>query len=226
MPIEHSVKSFDTDLDALVNTIVEMGGVAESQVTWALAALTERDLIAGQRAIDSDARLDELEERVDQMAVRLFALRQPMAIDLRLVAMSLKISNDLERVGDYSVNVAKRARRLADAPPAPAIRSLGRLGRLCQDMLSDVIDAYIQRDARKAMAVWHRDTEVDAFYDSVFRELLTYVLEDPRTTSASIDLMFVAKHLERIGDHSTNIAERLHYVIHGDRINRPRSELP
>ena len=224
MPGDHIVKAYDTDLETLVNTIVEMGGLAETQVAGALVALTQRDLGAAERVIQSDPRLDALEETVDQMAVRLFALRQPMAIDLRLIAMSLKISNDLERIGDYAVNVAKRSRRLAKEPGLPAIKSLGRLGQLCQDMLTDVIDAYIQRDAKKAMTVWHRDSEVDEFYDSIFREVLTYVLEDPRTTSSSIDLLFIAKHLERIGDHATNIAERLHYVIHGDRINRLRSE--
>ena len=221
---DHIVKAYDVDIETLVNAIVEMGGVAETQVAGALVALTRRDVDAANRVIASDVRLDALEEQVDQMAVRLFALRQPMAIDLRLIAMSLKISNDLERIGDYSVNVAKRSRRLAQEPALPAIKSLGRLGQLCQDMLTDVIDAYIQRDARKAMTVWHRDDDVDEFYDSIFREVLTYVLEDPRTTSASIDLLFVAKHLERIGDHATNIAERLHYVIHGDRINRARSD--
>ncbi len=225
MPREHIVRSYDTDIDELINTVVEMGGLAEAQVADALAALTRRDLVAADRAITSDTRLDALEETADQMAVRLFALRQPLAVDLRVIAMSLKISNDLERIGDYASSVAKRSKRLAGEPPLRAISSLGRMGHLVQDMLSDVIDAYVERDVRKAMTVWHRDDQVDEFYDSVFREILTYVLEDPRTTSACIDLLFVAKNLERIGDHATNIAERTHYVVHGDRINRARSDL-
>jgi phosphate transport system protein len=221
---EHIVRSYDTDIDELVNTISEMGGVAESQVADALAALTRRDVEAAERVITVDARLDALEEKVDQMSVHLFAKRQPMAQDLRLIAMSLKISNDLERIGDYAASVAKRAKRLEPGLQLNAIGSLGRMGALVQEMLTDVLDAYIERDDRQAMSVWHRDGEVDDFYDSLFRELITYVLEDPRTTSSCIDLLFVAKNLERIGDHATNIAERIHYVIHGDRINRVRSE--
>ncbi|NBB69701.1 MAG: phosphate signaling complex protein PhoU [Alphaproteobacteria bacterium] len=221
---EHIVRSYDTDIDELVNTISEMGGLAESQVAGALAALTRRDVEAAERVITADARLDEIEEKVDQMSIHLFARRQPMARDLRLIAMSLKISNDLERVGDYAASVAKRAKRLDPGLQLNAIGSLGRMGALVQDMLTDVLDAYIERDDRQAMSVWHRDAEVDDFYDSLFRELITYVLEDPRTTSACIDLLFIAKNLERIGDHATNIAERVHYILHGDRINRVRSE--
>jgi phosphate transport system protein len=224
MTREHIVRSYDTDIDELVNTISEMGGLAENQVAGALAALTRRDVQAAERVIDTDRRLDELEEKVDQMAVHLFAKRQPLAEDLRLIAMSLKISNDLERVGDYAASVAKRAKRLDPGLHLNAIGSLGRMGALVQDMLTDVLDAYVERDDRQAMSVWHRDSEVDDFYDSLFRELITYVLEDPRTTSACIDLLFVAKNLERIGDHATNIAERIHYILHGDRINRVRSE--
>jgi len=224
MTREHVVHSYDTDIDELVNLISEMGGLAENQVAGALAALTPRDTEAAERVITSDPRLDALEEQVDQLSIRLFAKRQPLAQDLRLIAMSLKISNDLERVGDYATSVAKRAKRLDHGLHLQAVGSLGRMGALVQDMLTDVLDAYIERDDRQAMSVWHRDVEVDDFYDSLFREILTYVLEDPRTTSACIDLLFVAKNLERIGDHATNIAERIHYVIHGDRINRQRSE--
>lgn len=221
---EHIVRSYDQDIDELVNLIAEMGGLAEKQVAGAVAALLERDMAAAERVIDGDARLDELEERIDQLAVHLFAKRQPMAEDLRLIAMSLKVSNDLERVGDYASSVAKRAKRLVSEPQIKAIGSLGRMGHLVQDMLADIVDAYVERDDRKGMSVWHRDEHVDDFYDSLFREIITYVLEDPRTTSACIDLLFIAKNLERIGDHATNIAERLHYIAHGDRINRVRSE--
>lgn len=224
MPSEHIVSSYDASIDELVNTIAEMGGLAESQVAGAVAALTQRDTAAGERVLATDPRLDALEERVDQMAVHLFALRQPMAVDLRLIAMSLKISNDLERVGDYAASIAKRAIRLGAEPPVKAVNSLGRMGQLVQEMLNDVVDAYVERDDRKGMSVWHRDRGVDDYYDSLFREIITYVLEDPRTTSSCIDMLFIAKNFERIGDHATNIAERLHYVVHGDRINMTRSE--
>jgi phosphate transport system protein len=220
----HIVSSYDADLARLVGTILEMGGLAQTAFAGALAALAKRDAEAAERVIDDDARLDDLEEQVDQSAVRLFALRQPMAGDLRLIAMSLKISNDLERIGDYAASIAKRAKRLTmDAPPQ-ATASLERMGACLETMLTDVLDAYRERDARQAMSVWHRDHEVDDIYDSVFRELLGELKADPRATSAGIDLLFIAKNLERIGDHTTNIAERVHYVVHGDRINRMRHE--
>jgi len=222
----HIVASYDADLDQLVSSILEMGGQAETALAGALAALTERDHAAAARVIDDDARLDELEETVDQLAVRLFARRQPMAGDLRLIAMSLKISNDLERIGDYAASIAKRAKRLPPASTPRATASLRRMGERIQEMLADVLDAYDKRDARRAMSVWHRDAEVDDVYDSVFGELLAELQVDPRASSAGIDLLFIAKNLERIGDHTTNIAERLHYVVHGDRINRARGDAP
>ena len=224
MTREHIVRSYDADIDELVNLISQMGGLAETQVAGALAALTRRDTDAAERVIVADSKLDDLEEQIDQLSVQLFAKRQPMAEDLRLIAMSLKISNDLERVGDYAASVAKRAKRLDAGVQLPALTSLGRMGALVQEMVTEVVDAYIERDDRQAMSVWHRDSQVDDFYDSLFRELITYVLEDPRTTSTCIDLLFVAKNLERIGDHATNIAERIHYILEGDRINRVRSE--
>ncbi len=220
----HIVASYDADLDQLVSTILEMGGLAETAFAGALRALAERDAEAAGRVVDNDARLDEVEEAVDQRAVRLFALRQPMAGDLRLIAMSLKISNDLERIGDYAASIAKRAKRLTACAPPRATASLERMGTCLKEMLADVLDAYRKRDATKAMGVWHRDGDVDDLYDSVFRELLSELKADPRVTSAGIDLLFIAKNLERIGDHTTNIAERVHYIVHGDRINRVRSE--
>ena len=226
MSRSHIVSSYDADLDQLVTAIMEMGGQAETALAGALAALTERDNAAAARVIDDDARLDELEETIDQLAVQLFARRQPMAEDLRLIAMSLKISNDLERIGDYAASIAKRAKRLPTTSPPRATGSLRRMGERIQEMLADVLDAYDKRDARRAMSAWYRDAEVDDVYDSVFRELLAELQVDPRATSAGVDLLFIAKNLERIGDHTTNIAERLHYVVHGDRINRIRGDAP
>ena len=220
----HIVTSYDADLDQLVGTILEMGDLARTAFAAALTALAERDAEAAARVVDNDARLDELEEAVDQRAVQLFALRQPMAADLRLIAMSLKISNDLERIGDYAASVAKRAKRLTAHAPLRATASLERMGACLREMLADVLDAYGKRDARQAMRVWHRDGEVDDIYDRVFRELLDELQADPRATSAGIDLLFIAKNLERIGDHTTNIAERVHYIVHADRINRVRGE--
>ena len=147
-----------------------------------------------------------------------------MAIDLRVIAMALKISNDLERTSDYAVSIAKRSQRLAEQPELPPMQNIPRIAATCLGMVKDVLDAYVERDADKAMEIWHRDREVDDQYTSLFRELITYMLEDPRTISRCIDLLFIAKNIERIGDHATNIAEKIHYMIHGSLINRPRHD--
>jgi phosphate transport system protein len=226
MPRNHTVKSYDDDLDGIVRAILAMGRRAEAQVADALAALRGVDREAAERIAHAEPRLDSDEEAVDQMAVRLFALRQPMAQDLRLVAMSLKISNDLERIGDYAASVAKRADRIAPAARALVTPSLVRLGEGVREMLAEVLDAYADRDADRAMRVWHRDGEVDDLYKRLSREFVDGVVADPTSTSACVDLLFVAKNFERIGDHATNIAERVHYIVHGDRINRVRGEAP
>jgi phosphate transport system protein len=148
-----------------------------------------------------------------------------MAIDLRMIAMTLKITNDLERMSDYAVSIAKRSQRLSEHPELRPIQQLPRISQSCLSMVKDVLDAYVERDADKANAVWHRDSEVDELYTSLFRELVTYMLEDPRTISLCIDLLFIAKNLERIADHATNIAEKIVFIIHGTQINRPRHEV-
>jgi phosphate transport system protein len=148
-----------------------------------------------------------------------------MAVDLRVIAMALKISNDLERMSDYAVSIAKRSQRLAEQPELPAMLRVPRIGELCLGMFKDVLDAYVDRDVDKARDIIERDKEIDELYNSLFRELVTYMLEDPRTISRCIDLLFIAKNLERIGDHATNIAEKIDYMIHGTQINRPRHEL-
>lgn len=221
----HIVRAFDEELARLTNAVVEMGGLAERQVANAIRALSERDVELATSVIEADRKVDELEEKIDQDAVRLLALRQPMAIDLRMIAMALKISNDLERMGDYAVSIAKRSRRLAEHPELRPIQQIPKIGQSCLAMVKDVLDAYVDRDADKAKAVWHRDKEVDEQYTSLFRELITYMLEDPRTISTSIDLLFIAKNLERIADHATNIAEKIAYIIYGNEINRPRHEV-
>ena len=218
---KHTVKAYDEDLADLEGQIVQMGAHAERQIAFAVKALTERDDDLAEEVIEADRAVDDLEEVVDQHAIRMLATRQPMAVDLRVISMSLKISNDLERIADYAKGIAKRARRLSTTPQLKPFVTIPRMADLTQAMLKDVLDAFITRDAEKAMQVWHRDHAVDDEYDSLFRELVTFILEDPRTTSTAIDLLFIAKNIERIGDHATNIAEKIHYMVHGSQINRP-----
>jgi phosphate transport system protein len=224
-PKRHTVRSFDDDLRDLTGRIVEMGSLAEQQVAGALAALADRDVNVAAAVIQRDEAVDELEEQVDQAVVKLLATRQPMAVDLRSISMALKISNDLERMSDYAVSIAKRSQRLAEQPELSPTLRIPRIGELCLGMFKDVLDAYVERDVDKAREVIDRDKQVDELYNSLFRELVTYMLEDPRTISRCIDLLFIAKNLERIGDHATNIAEKIDYMIHGTQINRPRHEL-
>ncbi len=223
---KHTVRGFDEDLAELTGKIATMGGLVEHQLVAAVEALMSRDSESADNIIRADDRIDELEEEIDQLVVRLLAIRQPMAIDLRVIAMALKISNDLERMGDYATNIAKRTRRINVHQPLKPLITIPLMAGICRSMVKDVLDAYIERDGRKAMEVWHRDPEVDEYYNQLFRELLTYILEDPKLTGVCIDLMFVAKNLERIGDHATNIAEKIHYMIHGDQLHRPRSDAP
>jgi phosphate transport system protein len=222
MQRKHTVKSFDEDLADLAGEIIQMGAYAEQQIAEAIKALVERDEDLALQVIERDQIVDRFEEAIDQHAIKMLATRQPMAVDLRVISMSLKISNDLERIADYAKGIAKRARRLNNNPQLKPFVTIPRMAELAQAMLKDVLDAFITRDPDKAMAVWHRDQAVDDLYDSLFRELVTFILEDPRTTSTAIDLLFIAKNLERIGDHTTNIAEKIHYMVHGSQINRPR----
>lgn len=226
MQRRHTVSSFDQELTDLTNQIVQMGAHAERQIAMALRALIERDDELAEQVIEADKAVDRLEEEIDQRAIRMLATRQPMAVDLRVIAMSLKLSNDLERISDYAKGIAKRARRLGAAPQLKPLVTIPRMAAVVQGMLKDVLDAYIDRNAEKAMEVWHRDQVVDDDYNSLFRELITFILEDPRTTSTAIDLLFVAKNIERMGDHATNIAEKIHYMVHGVQINRARSGQP
>jgi phosphate transport system protein len=223
-PLErrHTVRSFDDDMTELTGAIVQMGGIAEKQVADAIESLVERDTKLGALVIQRDKSVDALEEEIDQKVIRILATRQPMAVDLRVIAMALKISNDLERVSDYAKGIAKRALSLSEQPQLKAYVTIPAMAEACSEMLKQVLDAYVERDEVKAMSVWERDADVDAFYNSLFREMLTYIIEDPRRTQTCIDLLFCAKNLERIGDHATNIAEKIHYMIHGELINRQR----
>jgi phosphate transport system protein len=223
---KHTVRSFDEDLGELSSKIMAMGGIVERQLDEAIGALVRRDSEAAERVLRDDIEVDALEEQADQLAIRLLATRQPMAVDLRTVTMALKISNDLERIGDYATNIAKRVRRINVHEPIKPFITIPLMGQICGAMVKDVLDAYVERDAQKAMKVWGRDPEVDEYYNQLFRELLTYILEDPKLTGTCVDLMFVAKNLERIGDHATNIAEKVYYIVHGDQLSRGRSISP
>ena len=223
----HIVSSFDEELTRLNNIISQMGGLAESQLISAIRSIVKRDSELAEKVILSDHRIDVLEQEVQDFAVRLLALRQPMADDLRQVVTALKLSNDLERIGDLAKNIAKRAQVLNQIPPIRPVQVIPNMGKLAQEIIKDVLDAYIEGDAEKAERVWARDQEVDDMYNSLFRELLTYMMEDPRNITASTHLLFIAKNIERIGDHATNIAETIYYRIKGEdlpAIDRPKND--
>ncbi|MFN7304152.1 MAG: phosphate signaling complex protein PhoU [Phenylobacterium sp.] len=225
---EHIVKSYEDELNALGAACARLGGLAESQLGDAVDAVVRRDPALATKVLQQDDRLDEIEADVEQKAIRLIALRQPMANDLRKTMAAMKIASNLERCGDLAKNIAKRTLVLSEVEPVPALnRSIERMGRLVEARLKEVLDAYISNDAERAMEVWRRDEEVDEHYNSLFRELLTYMMGDPRTITPCAHLLFVAKNLERIGDHATNIAEIVHYEITGEQVSpaeRPRAD--
>ena len=220
---DHIVKSFHVQLETLSTDIVKMGGLCETQLTDAIDAITRRDTGLAEKIVSYDVKIDELEAHIEQQAVRLLALRQPLASDLRETLAALKISADLERIGDLAKNVAKRvivvSREVTDQNLS---QGLARMGRLALTQLKNVLDAYARRDANAAMAVWNCDNEIDEIYNSLFRELLTYMMEDPRKISPSTHLLFIAKNFERIGDHATNIAETVIYFVTGNKLGSPR----
>ncbi|TXL72358.1 phosphate signaling complex protein PhoU [Vineibacter terrae] len=225
MPAEHMVRRFDDELEKLDATISEMGGLAESQLAMALAALREHNSETAEKVMKADNRVDELDRAVQNQVIRMLALRQPMANDLRLIVTSIKIASALERIADYAKNVAKRSLQIQPlTTPSPALSGVDRLGRLVQALLKDVLDALASKDIERARAVWTRDADIDDVYHGLVRELLTYMMEDARTISACTQLMFMAKNIERIGDHATNIAELLLFRWTGEEVveERPR----
>ncbi len=215
MASEHIVSSFDQDLNELKSKVSEMGGLAEAQLVNALEAMQRRDTELATRTIEADARVDEMEREIDAFVVQLLALRQPVASDLREILVALKISSDLERIADYATNVAKRTMTLAQSPQVRPAHAIPRMVRLALSMIYDVLDSYSDRDTQKAIAVWRRDEELDEMYISLFRELLTYMMEDARSISSCTHLLFIAKNIERVGDHATNIAESIYYLVEG-----------
>ena len=224
--VEHTHRAYDDELEALTAELSRMGGLAEAEVVDSIRGISRRDVALAQSVIGRDARLDEIEIDIERRAIRLIALRQPVADDLRRTLAALKISMNLERCGDLAKNIAKRALVIADSEPlTPLTRSIERMGELVSGRLKDVLDAFAARDIDRAKAVWQRDNEVDEHYDSIFRELLTYMMGDPRTIASCAHLLFVAKNLERIGDHATNIAEIIVYEITGEQTTDQRPKL-
>ena len=219
---EHLVKSYDQELKRLGNLITEMGGIVENQVADAAEAIMQRDTEMAARVVEADPRVDAIEREVEQFVIRLLALRQPMAGDLRNIVAALKITTDLERIGDYAANVAKRSIVLSQFQLPLSLSGLGHMAQLVQANLKQIIDAVSEKDADKAIQVWRSDLVIDDLYNTVFRELITYMMEDPRNITPCTHLLFIAKNLERIGDHATNIAEIVHYAVTGAPLTEAR----
>lgn len=219
---EHTIKAFDDDLNHLRALISQMGGLAEHAIAEAMRSLTERDLQTAERVVADDKKLDVLEVETERRAVQLIALRAPMAGDLRDVVAALKISGVVERIGDYAKNIAKRVPLLENVNKIEPLSLLPEMARIASAMVHDVLDAFVERDAEAAIRVCQRDDQVDDFYDSIFRSLLTYMMENPQNIGQSAHLLFVAKNLERVGDHATNIAEMVYYAATGNHMaDRP-----
>ena len=224
---EHTAKAFDVDLQDLARMVAEMGGMSEKQIADAIDSLAKRDAERAERVIAADAAIDTLQREIEERAVLTIARRQPMAVDLREIVGALRIVNDLERIGDLAKNIAKRVPPITgDFHPQKLIRGVEHMAAMVLGQLKEVLDSYARHDLDKALAVWNGDEEIDAMCTSLFRELLTYMMEDPRNITFCIHLMFSAKNIERIGDHATNIAETVYYMIQGRAIvdERPKGD--
>jgi phosphate transport system protein len=222
---EHIVRAYDKELDDLGRRIAEMGGIAEKMIVEAMDALGNVDLDLAQQVIATDPRLDALQREIEEQAILTIARRQPMAVDLREIIGAIRIAGDLERVGDLAKNIAKRTVLIgAEARLPRALVGLKHMNEWAAELMKDVLDAYAQRNVELAQAVWTRDAELDALEDSVFRDLLTHMMEDPRNISFCAHLLFCSKNIERIGDHATNIAETVYYLVTGDTLpsDRPK----
>jgi len=222
----HLIKSFDQELRRLRDMMSEMGGIVENQVALAAVAILDRNSTAATRVVEEDPRVDVLEREVEQFVIRMLALRQPVAGDLRQAVAALKMTVDLERIGDYASNVAKRSIVLAQFTLPYSLAGLGHMARLVQENLKLTVDAIGENDADKAMQVWRSDLMVDDIYTVIFRELITYMMEDPRNITPCTHLLFIAKNLERVGDHATNIAETIYYAVKGESLPdaRPKGD--
>ena len=219
---DHTVKSYEEELNTLSAECARMGGLTEAQVADAITAVVKRNQELALNVVGRDDKLDIAEREIERRAIRLIALRQPMADDLRRTVSAMKIANNLERCGDLAKNIAKRTLVIIESDPlTPLTRSIDRMGKLVVQRLTSVLDAFARSDLERALAVWSQDEDVDEHYNSLFRELLTYMMGDPRTITACAHMLFVAKNLERIGDHATNIAEIVHYQITGEDMIAP-----
>lgn len=222
---EHTVRSFSADLDELSGDISRMGGLAEDVLSDAIQAISTRDSRLADSVVLRDPQIDALQVDVERKILKILALRQPLAKDLRMTVSAMKIASELERIGDLAKNIAKRAKVIDQLEPENALKGVARMGRLVVAQLKRVLDAYSAMETDAAAKVWTRDEEVDGHYNSLFRELLTYMMEDPRTISACAHLLFVAKNLERVGDHCTNIAEEVHFLVTGDTLGTERPKV-
>ena len=221
--VDHIVKSYDKELDTLERRIAEMGGIAEKMVIDAMDALANSDAALAHQVVATDPRLDALQREIEENAILTIARRQPMAVDLREIIGAIRVAGDLERVGDLAKNVAKRSIKVGVEARVPrAIVGLKHMNDVATELMKDVLDAYAQRDIERARAVWERDAELDALEDSVFRDLLTHMMEDPRNISFCAHLLFCSKNIERIGDHATNIAETVFYLVTGETLPAER----
>ena len=228
MSSEHTIKAFDAELQELVRKVAEMGGLAERQITDAVAALIKRDTAQAERVMAIDTNIDALQREIEEKGILIIARRQPMAVDLRDVVGALRVSNDLERIGDLAKNIAKRVVVLdGEFRPNKVFRGVEHMTDLVLAQLKQVLDSYVRRDVAMAIEVWRNDEAVDAVNNSLFRELLTYMMEDPRNITFCTHLLFCAKNIERMGDHATNIAETVHYIVEGRSLpdERPKSDL-
>jgi phosphate transport system protein len=223
---DHIVRAYDEDLAHLKTLLAQMGGLVEQQLDDAIDALSRRDAALADSVIQNDEKVDALEHQIEEKAILTIAKRQPMARDLREIMVAIRVSSDLERIGDLAKNTAKRTHAMSEAVPRKLMSGVTRMGRLAQEELKNILDAYSQSNADKALEVWRSDEDLDALYNSIFRELLTYMMEDPRNISLCTHLLFGAKNMERIGDHATNIAENIHYLVHGKPLaqGRPKKD--
>jgi phosphate transport system protein len=221
--VDHTAKAFDTDLQEITRKVAEMGGLAERQISDATRALVERDTDLAEQVIATDPTIDAMQHEIEEKAILTIARRQPMAIDLREIVGAMRLCNDLERIGDHAKHIGKRVVALdLDMHPQKLIRGVEHMATLVSTLLKQVLDAYASRDLASALAVWNGDEEVDSICTSLFRELLTYMMEDPRNITFCMHLMFCAKDIERIGDHATNIAETVYFMIEGRPITEQR----
>ncbi len=225
---DHIVSAFSDELERLSADLLRMGGIVESMITDACRAIVIQDLTLASETAQRDLLVDDMEADIERRIIRLLALRQPMAADLRAVIAALKVSSNLERIGDLSKNISRRASELTGGDVEGALKGIERMGKAVRGQLNDVLDAFSNADAEAALRVWQGDEDIDQHYNSLFREVLTYMMEDPRMISSGAHMMFIAKNLERVGDHCTNIAEIVHYKVTGNTLashTRPKAPL-